>query len=132
MGPSSTSRAIRMCLRPKVDNRNNTTRSLESLGCASGSNLASGIIPQLYTALPSRCTSYSYIKPLTLVYYILCSGDLHFIQLKLYIAMISIDLISLISKIHICLKVYIFRYTTDNRCIFFLCRQLNPDWSVTI
>ena len=41
-------RAIRMCLRPKVDNENNTTRLLESLGCASGSNITSGIIPQLY------------------------------------------------------------------------------------
>ena len=74
---------------------------------------------QLYTALPSRCTSYSHIKTLTLVYYILSSGDLHFIQLKLYIAMISIDLISLISKIHICLKVYIFRYNMVSRFIFF-------------
>ena len=74
----------------------------------------------LYTAHSSCCTSYSYIKPLTLVYYILCSGDLHFIQLKLYIAIIIIDLISLISKIHILLKVLISQYTMGNRCIFFV------------
>ena len=38
-------RAIRMCLRPNVDNGNNTTRPLVSLGCASGTNFTSGIIP---------------------------------------------------------------------------------------
>ena len=74
----------------------------------------------MYTAPHSSCTSHSYIEPLTQVYFILCLGYLHFIQLKLYIAIIGIDLISLISKIHIHLKVSIFRYTMGNRCIFFV------------
>ena len=41
-------RAIRMCLRPNVDNGNNTTRPLVSLGCASGTNFTSGIIPSIW------------------------------------------------------------------------------------
>ena len=47
LGPSATLRAIRMCLRPTVINRDNTPRSLISLGCASGINFTLGIIPQL-------------------------------------------------------------------------------------
>ena len=38
-------RAIRMCLRPKMDNGNITTRPLVSLGFALGTNFTSGIIP---------------------------------------------------------------------------------------
>ena len=38
-------RAIRMCLRPNVDNGNNTTRPLVSLGCALGTNFTSDIFP---------------------------------------------------------------------------------------
>ena len=45
LGPSATLRAITMCLRPNMDNGNNTPRSLVSLGCASGTNFSSGIIP---------------------------------------------------------------------------------------
>ena len=44
MGPSATLWTIRMYLRPKVDNGNNTTRPLVSLGCASGTTFTSGII----------------------------------------------------------------------------------------
>ena len=47
LGPSATLRAIRMCLRPTVINRDNTPRLLISLGCASGINFTLGIIPQL-------------------------------------------------------------------------------------
>ena len=39
--------AIRMRLWPKVTNRDYTPRLLVSLGCASGTNLTSGIIPLL-------------------------------------------------------------------------------------
>ena len=35
MGPSALLRAIRMCLRPKLDNSNNALASSEALGCAS-------------------------------------------------------------------------------------------------
>ena len=38
---------IRMCLWPKMDNKNNTTRPLVSLSFASGTNFTSGIIPLL-------------------------------------------------------------------------------------
>ena len=41
-------RAIRMCLRPNVDNGNNTTRPLVSLGFALGTNFTSSIIPLIY------------------------------------------------------------------------------------
>ena len=51
-------RVIKMCLRPKVDNRNNTTRSLESLGCASGTNFTSGIIPYLFQFMTLNSSSY--------------------------------------------------------------------------
>ena len=54
MGHSATLRAIRMCLRPTVDNRNNTTRPLVSLGCASGTNFTSGIIPILVKVVVSN------------------------------------------------------------------------------
>ena len=47
MWTSATLRAIRMCLRPTVINRDNTPRLLVSLGCASGTNFTLGIIPQL-------------------------------------------------------------------------------------
>ena len=40
-------RPIRMCLWPNVDNRDNTLWLLVSLGCASGTNFTSGIIPLL-------------------------------------------------------------------------------------
>ena len=55
-------RAIRMCLRPTVDNRNNTTRLLESLGCASGSNFTSGIIPQMYHASETSVIPYFHMQ----------------------------------------------------------------------
>ena len=48
MGSSPMLPAIRMCLRPKMDNGNNTTWPLVSLGFASGTNFTSGIIPLLY------------------------------------------------------------------------------------
>ena len=48
LGPSAMLQAIRMCLRPTVISRDNTPRSLISLGCASGINFSLGIIPQLY------------------------------------------------------------------------------------
>ena len=38
-------RATRMRSRPKMNNENNTTQPLVSLGCASGTNFTSGIIP---------------------------------------------------------------------------------------
>ena len=44
-------RVIRMCLRPNMDNGDNTTRPLVSLGCASGTNFTSGIIPILIFVL---------------------------------------------------------------------------------
>ena len=40
-------RAIRMCLWPKMDNGNKTTRLLVSLGFMSGTNFTLGIIPLL-------------------------------------------------------------------------------------
>ena len=43
-------RAIRMCLWPKMDNGNKTTRLLVSLGFASGTNFTSGIIYSLTIA----------------------------------------------------------------------------------
>ena len=48
LGPSAVLRAIRICSWPKVDNRNNTTRPLVTLSCASGTNSTSGIIAILY------------------------------------------------------------------------------------
>ena len=51
-------RAIRMCLWPNMDNRDNTPQLLVSLGCASGTNLTSGIIPQiLYPYILASCES---------------------------------------------------------------------------
>ena len=47
LGPLTKLRAIRMCLRPNMDNRDNTPRLLVSLGRASGTNLTSGIISSL-------------------------------------------------------------------------------------
>ena len=47
LGPSAMLQAIRMCLRPTVISRDNTPRSLISLGCASGINFTLGIIPIL-------------------------------------------------------------------------------------
>ena len=44
LGPSAVLRAIRKCLWPKVDNRNNTTRPLVSLGCSLDTDFTSGII----------------------------------------------------------------------------------------
>ena len=44
LGPSASLWAIRMCLRPKLDNGNNTLASLDALGCASGLSLCSCII----------------------------------------------------------------------------------------
>ena len=44
LGPSALLWAIRMCLRPKLDNGNNTLALLEALGCTSGHSLCSCII----------------------------------------------------------------------------------------
>ena len=44
LGPSASLWAISMCLRPQLDNGNNTPASLEALGCASGHSLCSCII----------------------------------------------------------------------------------------
>ena len=58
-------RAIRMCLRPKVSKRNNTTRLLASLGYASGPNYTSGIISIL-----DYSPSYVYIFIFLLIVFI--------------------------------------------------------------
>ena len=51
LGPSAMLYAIRMCLWPEMDNGNDTTRPLVSLGFASGTNFISGIIPLLLLLL---------------------------------------------------------------------------------
>ena len=50
MGPSASLRAIRMCLRPKLDNSNNALASSEALGCASCHLLCSCIIAIFYNS----------------------------------------------------------------------------------
>ena len=48
LGHSAMHWAITKCLLPKMDNGNNTTQSLVSLGFASGTNFTLGIIPLLF------------------------------------------------------------------------------------
>ena len=48
LGPSVMHQAIIKYSLPKMDNGNNTTRSLVSLGFASGTNFTLGIIPLLF------------------------------------------------------------------------------------
>ena len=63
LGPLAKLQAIRICLRPKVDNGNNTTWLLVSLGCASGNNFTLGIIPLLSTYRPNlRIRNHYFIK----------------------------------------------------------------------
>ena len=50
LGPSALLRAIRMCLRPKLDNSNNVFASSEALSCASCHLLCSYIITILFCA----------------------------------------------------------------------------------
>ena len=50
LGPSASLRAIRMCLRPKLDNSNNALASSEALGCASCHLLCLCIITIFYNA----------------------------------------------------------------------------------
>ena len=54
--------AIRMCLWPTVANGNNTPRLLVSLGCASGTNFTSGIIPIILIHGAVLILFYQYIR----------------------------------------------------------------------
>ena len=51
-------RAIRICLRPKMNNGNNIIEPLESLGFVSGTNSTSGTIPSF-----NICGPFSVYKP---------------------------------------------------------------------
>ena len=64
LGPSASLRAIRMCLRPKLDNSNNALASSEALGCASCHLLCSCIIAILSNFRPNLRDKNQYFKKL--------------------------------------------------------------------